>query len=221
MNRPRPQVQLPESEDLSSNDSVSHPPINPAGSQIQPIIRRARSSRNVAASSTTLRGSSARAAASSSTLGGVVVTVTTESAGTSAPSSLRSRSTHARNGASTRVLGTRQRQALGGFVWDTPEWTGICDSACATALVGILQLAEAHPQGYMGSIGNTGHGAWFAANSDVLFQDNGPLGAFTPIRHQMLQRHFGVAQHQARTYYTQQHSSEQSGTGKEEIPAWA
>ncbi len=73
----------------------------------------------------------------------------------------------------------------------------------------------------MGSIGNTSRGAWFAANLDVLFQDAGPLGAFTPIRHQMLQHHFGVAQCQARTYYTQQHSSKQSGAGKEEIPAWA
>jgi hypothetical protein len=142
------------------------------------------------------------------------------SRGTSAPSSLRS-CTHARNGASTRVVGTRRHQALGGFVWDTPERTGIRNSAHASALVGILQLAKAHPQGYMGSIGNTGRGAWFAANLDVLFQDDGPLGAFTPIRHQMLQRHFGVAQRQARTYYTQQHSSEQSGAGEEEIPAWA
>jgi hypothetical protein len=36
----------------------------------------------------------------------------------------------------------------------------------------------------------------------------------------MLQHHFGVAQRQTRTYYTQQHSSE-SGAGEEEIPAWA
>jgi hypothetical protein len=37
----------------------------------------------------------------------------------------------------------------------------------------------------------------------------------------MLQRHFGVALRQARVYYTQQHSSEQTGAGEEEIPAWA
>jgi hypothetical protein len=72
-----------------------------------------------------------------------------------------------------------------------------------------VMIWTAHPELFFltilpGSIGNTGRGAWFAANLDVLFQDNGPLGAFTPIRHQMLQRHFGVAQRQARTYYTQQ-----------------
>jgi hypothetical protein len=77
-----------------------------------------------------------------------------------------------------------------------------------------LQLAEAHPQGYMGSIANTSRGAWFGANADFLFQDDGPLGTFSPIRHQMLQRHFGVALRQARVYYTQQHSSEQSGAGE-------
>ena len=72
-----------------------------------------------------------------------------------------------------------------------------------------------------GLIANTGSGAWFAANVDILFQDNRPLGTFTPIRRQMLQRHFCVALRQARVYYTQQHSIEQSGAGKEEIPAWA
>ena len=120
----------------------------------------------------------------------------------------------------TRVS-IRRRQALGGFVWDTTARIGIRDSTRATSLTGILQLAEAHPQGYMGSIANTSRGAWFAANADILFQDDGPLGTFTPIRHQMLQRHFGVALRQARVYYTQQHSSEQSGADEEEIPAWA
>jgi hypothetical protein len=48
----------------------------------------------------------------------------------------------------TRVS-IQQRQALGGFVWDTTGRTGIHDSTFATALMGILQLAKAHPQGYM------------------------------------------------------------------------
>ncbi len=152
MNRQRPQVQLAETEDLSSDDSVSLPPTNHAGSQVQPIIQRARSSGTTDAS-TSLRGSrAAGAVGSSSTLGGVVAaTVTTETAGTSAPSSQRRSRTPASNGASTRAAGgTRRRQALGGFVWDNPERTGICNCARATALVGILQLAEAHPQGFFG-----------------------------------------------------------------------
>jgi hypothetical protein len=55
--------------------------------------------------------------------------------------------------------GARRRQALRGFVWDTPERTGIGDSARATGIIGILQLAASHPQGYMGSIGNNGRTA--------------------------------------------------------------
>ena len=33
--------------------------------------------------------------------------------------------------------------------------------------------------------------------------------------------HFGVAMHQAKDYFNEGHSSERSGAGKEEIPAWA
>jgi hypothetical protein len=101
------------------------------------------------------------------------------------------------------------------------ERTGIRDSACATALVGILQLAKAHPQGFAGSIAHSVNGAWFTANVDILFQDNGPLGTFNPIRPQMLMGHFGVAMHQAKDYFNQGHSSKQSGVGKEAIPVWA
>jgi hypothetical protein len=72
----------------------------------------------------------------------------------------------------------------------------------------------------MGSIANNGRTAWFASNADVLFQDDGPLGSFNPIHPMILMRHFGAAQRQAREFFTQQHSSEQSGTGEEEIPAW-
>ena len=102
--------------------------------------------------------------------------------------------------ASSARVSIWRRQALGGFVWDTTGRTGIRDSTCATALTGILQLAEAHPQGYMGSIANTCRGTWFAANTDVLFQDNGPLRTFTPICSQMSMQHFSVALHQARFF---------------------
>ncbi len=104
---------------------------------------------------------------------------------------------------------------------DTTKRTGIRDSACATALVGILQLAKAHPQGFVGLIAHSVHGAWFAANVDILFQDDGPLGTFNPIQPQMLMHHFGVEMHQAKDYFNQGHSSKQSGAGEEEIPAWA
>jgi hypothetical protein len=117
--------------------------------------------------------------------------------------------------------GARQRQVLGGFVWDTPERTGIRDSIRATGIIGIMQLAASHPQGYMGSIGNNGRTAWFTATLSVLFQEDGPLGLFNPVCPMILMRHFGAAQCQAREFFNRQHSSEQSGAGKEEIPAWA
>jgi hypothetical protein len=78
---------------------------------------------------------------------------------------------------------------------------GIRDNARATALVGILQLAEAHPQGFVGSIGHFVCGAWFSAHVDIFFQDDGPLGTFNPIRPQMLMHHFGVALRQAKDYF--------------------
>ena len=73
----------------------------------------------------------------------------------------------------------------------------------------------------MGSLAHSVRGAWFAANVDVLFQDDGPLGTFNPIRPQMLMPHFNVALHQAKDYFNQGHSSKQTSAGKEEIPAWA
>ena len=116
---------------------------------------------------------------------------------------------------------SRRLQMLGGFVWDTPEKTGIRDSARATAIIGILQLAASHPQGYLGSIGTNGRTAWFAENSPVLFQHDGPLGCFNPVSNMILMRHFSTAQRQARELFNQRHSSDQSGAGEEDIPLWA
>ncbi len=82
---------------------------------------------------------------------------------------------------------------LGGFVWDTPEKTGIRDSACAMAIIGILQLAASHPQGYLGSIGTNGCTAWFAENSPVLFQHDGYLGCFKEVSYLILMRRFSTA----------------------------
>jgi hypothetical protein len=90
--------------------------------------------------------------------------------------------------------GARRHQALGGFVWDTPERTSIRDSIRATAIIGILQLAASHPQGYMGLIGNNGRTVWFTATSSVLFQEDSSLGLFNPVRPMILMRHFGAAQ---------------------------
>ena len=120
--------------------------------------------------------------------------------------------------ASSGVTGISHRlQMLGGFVWDTPEKTGICNSARAMAIIGILQLTASHPQGYLGSIRTNGCTAWFAENSPVLFQHDGLLGSFNSVSNLILMRHFSTAQRQARELFNQRHSSDQSGTGKEPL----
>jgi hypothetical protein len=176
-------------------------------------------------SSVTLSGT----AAASSTSHGARQSSATFSSTAAAASSSSSSGTSASGGAAvssvtTSIGGTgisRRLQSLGGFVWDTPERTGIRDSARATAIIGILQLAASHPQGYLGSIGTNGRTAWFAENSPVLFQHDGPLGCFNSVSNMILMRHFSTAQRQAQELFNQRHSSDQSGAGEEDIPQWA
>jgi hypothetical protein len=85
-------------------------------------------SSTAAASSTTTSSNGARqsSATFSSTAaagGAAVSSVTTSSGGTGT---------------------SRRLQSLGGFAWDTPERTGIRDSARAMAIIGILQLTASH-----------------------------------------------------------------------------
>ena len=176
-------------------------------------------------SSVTLSGT----AAASSTSNGARQSSATFSSTAAAASSSSSSGTSASGGAAVSSVTTssggtgisRRLQSLGGFVWDTPERTGIRDSARATAIIGILQLAASHPQGYLGSIGTNGRTAWFAENSPVLFQHDGPLGCFNSVSNMILMRHFSTAQRQARELFNQRHSSDQSGAGEEDIPQWA
>ena len=168
-----------------------------------------------AASSTT---SSNGARQSSATLSSTAAAASSSS-GTSASGGAAVSSVTSSGRGSTGV--SRRLQMLGGFVWDTPEKTGIRDSARATAIIGILQLTASHPQGYLGSIRTNGHTAWFAENSPVLFQHDGPLGCFNSVSNLILMRHFSTAQRQARELFNQRHSSDQSGAGEEDIPPWA
>jgi hypothetical protein len=84
------------------------------------------SSNGARQSSATFSSTAAAASSSSGTSasgGAAVSSVTTSSGGT---------------GISCRL------QSLGGFAWDTPERTGIRDSARATPIIGILQLTASH-----------------------------------------------------------------------------
>ena len=178
-------------------------------------------------SSVTLSGTAAAASPATSSNGARQSSATfsstaaaaSSSSGTSASGGAAVSSVTSSGRGSTGV--SRRLQMLGGFVWDTPEKTGIRDSARATAIIGILQLAASHPQGYLGSIGTNGRTACFTENSPILFQHDGPLGCFNSVSNLIMMRHFSTAQHQARELFNQRHSSDQSGTGEEDIPLWA
>ena len=160
-----------------------------------------------ASSMTSSNGARQSSATLSSTTAAASSSWTSASGGAAVSSAMSSRGTGI----------SHQLQMLGGFVWDTPERTGICDSVHATAIIGILQLTASHPQGYLGSIGTNGCTAWFAENSPVLFQHYGPLACFNSVSNLILMRHFSTAQRQARELFNQRHSSDQSGTGKEPL----
>ena len=90
---------------------------------------------------------------STSLTSGSRISASTTNASTTTASSTTASASSSNNG------GPWRHSNLGGFVWDTTNRTGICDSAHATALVGILQLAKAPPQGFVGSIAHSVHGA--------------------------------------------------------------
>ncbi len=182
----RSQAQVHES---SSNNSVSLPPMRP----IQQSIRQARSSRASWAAALSLMaptlalGGAVASSLSAPTSGGAAGAEASSSlapmlGGTAASSLLAPTLGGAAASSLALSSGTCCRfQTLGGFVWDTLERTGIRDAGRASAIVGVLQMAEAHPQGCIGSIGNNACTAWFTANSSVLFQPGGPLGLYNPI----------------------------------------
>ena len=203
----------------SSSSSVS------SASGGAPAVSSATSSGR--ASAVTLSGTAAASSTATSSNGARQSSATfsstaadaSSSSGTSASGGAAVSSVTSSGRGSTGV--SRRLQMLGGFVWDTPEKTGIRDSARATAIIGILQLAASHPQGYLGSIGTNGRTAWFTENSPILFQHDGPLGCFNSVSNLILMRHFSTAQRQARELFNQRHSSDQSGAGEEDIPLWA
>ena len=79
------------------------------------------------------------------------------------------------NGASNAP---RRRSALGPFVHSSNGRTGIRSANHAAGLIGLLQLAGAHPTGLVGTLGHNNRTAWFQDNIQAIFQADGPLIKF-------------------------------------------
>jgi hypothetical protein len=63
----------------------------------------------------------------------------------------------------------RRRSPIGPFVYTSNGRTGIRSANHATGLIGILQIAGAHPNGLIGMLGFNNRQSWFQQNIDAIF----------------------------------------------------
>ena len=120
--------------------------------------------------------------------------------------------------AGSTTNGARRRSALGGFVFTNNGRSGIRSANHAAGIIGLLQLAGAHPSGWEGTLGHNQRTQWFNENVDAFFQADGPLGVFNRVSPLVLLRHFSAAQNQARAFFDRRHSNDQSGAEHEDMP---
>lgn len=119
----------------------------------------------------------------------------------------------------SNVYSPQQRIPLGSFL--NQAETEIRSADHATALIGLIQLGAGHEDGISGAFGHNNRSAWFRANTEALFREDGPLGRYVAVSARVLMRHVGRAQLLARSIYDRDHSNEQSGAGQEDVPEWA
>ena len=89
----------------------------------------------------------------------------------------------------------------------------------AAALVAILQLAAAHPDGIGGALGTRNLRQWIEENRLRMFAEGGPLHGFALVTTSTLQRHISTAiswAHQAR----QHDHAPGNGELMENVPQW-
>ncbi len=115
----------------------------------------------------------------------------------------------------------RRRVPLRPFVFTSNGRTGIRSTNNANGLIGILQLAGAHPSRLIGTLGYHNQQTWFQANIDAIFQSDGPLGRCNRVSHLVLAWHFSMASSQAKDIYECLHSIDQTGAAHEDVPPWA
>ena len=134
------------------------------------------------------------------------------------PRSQSGRSSQPTARSENNVNEVRRRVQLGGFI--NSQGTSIRSSSHATALNGIMNIAQAHPDGVLRALGHSNRVRWFEENTSRLFQEDGPLSAFAPVTPQVLQRHFRGAMQLARTTFDRDHSNDPTGDEHEDIPGW-
>ncbi len=105
------------------------------------------------------------------------------------------------SGSGSSIAAQQGCQLLGGFVQTQVGVITICLPRHATALIGIMQLAGAHPSGLLGSMGHGNRQAWFQSTASTLFQSDGPLGGFNKVSASVLMQHVGAAEGHARGMY--------------------
>ncbi len=115
------------------------------------------------------------------------------------PSSSLSNSTNRTCSLSTKGVSNapHRRSALGPFVFTSNSRTGIRSAKHAAGLIGLLQLAGAHPNGLIETLGHNNRTTWFHENIEAIFQADGPLGMFNQISPMVVARHFSMASNQA------------------------
>jgi hypothetical protein len=113
------------------------------------------------------------------------------------------------------------RTALGTFVYNSNSRTRIRSANHAAGLIGLIQLAGAHPSRLIGTLGHNNWTSWFQDNINVSFQADGPLGMYNQVLPLVLVRHFSTASNQARELYNCHHLNDQSGAAHEDVPQWA
>jgi hypothetical protein len=94
-----------------------------------------------------------------------------------------------------------RQSALGPFVFNSNGRTCIQSANHTAGLIGILQLAGAHPSGLVGTLGHNNWTVWFKDNIEAIFQSDGPMGMYNPISLLVLLRHFALALNHVREVY--------------------
>ena len=150
-------------------------------------------------------------------------TITSRSTSTSNTSQLAStaNTSTANTSKGTRRNAACRCSALGGFVFTSNGRSGIWSENHAAGIIGLIQLAGAHPSRWEGTLGHNQRTQWFNENVDAFFQADGPLGMFNRVSPLVLFQHFLAASNQARALFDRRHSNNQSGAEHEDIPPWA
>jgi len=164
-----------------------------------PRLARPRRPRQVEQAASTLTGNTAISLAASSS---------SSSAATSSAS---------RSGAASS---SRRNRAMQGFVHGR-NMSGIWSPAHGSALIGILQIAGAHENGILGSLGHGHRTAWITQNRSAFFRVGGPLAAYNELSATVLMRHLGDAESEARAIFDRSHSNDPTGAEQEDVPRWA